>query len=148
MRDDEFEQWLPRLREGYAEDIMRNGGASEADAKNKAVVDVDRLFPNGQPSADQFVFVVEADAEPVGELWVAEREGDLGRGLWIYDVQIAEAHRGRGYGKEAMVLAEEEARRRGLSRVALNVFGGNAAARGLYQSLGYAETAVLMSKRV
>ena len=148
MRNEEFERWLPRLREGYATDIMRNGGASEADARKKAVVDIERLFPNGQPSSDQFVFVVEADGEPVGELWVAEREGDLGRGLWIYDVQIEEAHRRRGYAKEAMLLAEEEARRRGLSRVALNVFGGNAAARGLYQSLGYLETAVLMSKRV
>jgi len=148
MRNDEFECWLPRLREEYATDIMRNGGASEADARKKAVVDTEQLFPNGQPSSDQFVFVVEADAEPVGELWVAEREGDLGRGLWIYDVHIAESHRGRGYGKEAMLLAEKEARRRGLSRVALNVFGGNAAARGLYKSLGYLETAVLMSKRV
>ncbi len=148
MRHEEFERWLPRLREGYAADIMRNGGASEADARTKAVVDIERVFPNGRPSSDQFVFVVEADGEPVGELWVAEREGDLGRGLWIYDVQIEEAHRGRGYAKEAMLFAEEEARRRGLSRVALNVFGGNAAARGLYQSLGYVETAVLMSKRV
>ena len=148
MRDDEFERWLPSLREGYATDIMRNGGAAETDARKKAVLDIERLFPNGQPSSDQFVFVVEFDAEPVGELWVAEREGDLGRGLWIYDIHIEEAHRGRGYGKQAMLLAEEEARRRGLSRVALNVFGGNATARGLYQSLGYLETAVIMSKRV
>lgn len=148
MRRDEFERWLPALREAYAEDIIRNGGASEVDARKKAAVDTERLFPNGQPSSDQFVFVIEVDAEPVGDLWVAEREGDLGRGLWIYDVRIKEANRGRGYGKEAMLLAEEEARRRGLSRVALNVFGGNAVARGLYQSLGYVETAVLMSKRL
>ncbi len=148
MRADEFERWLPRLREGYATDIMQNGGASEADARTKAVVDTERLFPNGQPSPDQFVFVIEVDAEPVGELWVAERAGDLGRGLWIYDVHVEKAYRGRGYGKEAILLAEEEARRRGLSRVALNVFGGNAVARGLYQSLGYRETAILMSKNV
>ena len=148
MRNEEFERWLPRLREGYATDIMRNGGTSEEDARTKAGVDIERLFSNGLPSSDQFVFVVEADGESVGELWVAERDGDLGRGLWIYDVQIDEAHRGRGYGREAMLFAEEEARRRGLGRVALNVFGGNAAARGLYQSLGYIETAVLMSKHV
>ena len=148
MRNEEFERWLPRLREGYATDIMRNGGTSEEDARTKAGVDIERLFPDGQPSSDQFVFVVEADGESVGELWVAERDGDLGRGLWIYDVQIDEAHRGRGYGREAMLFAEEEARRRGLGRVALNVFGGNAAARGLYESLGYIETAVLMSKHV
>jgi ribosomal protein S18 acetylase RimI-like enzyme len=45
-----------------------------------------------------------------------------------------------------MVFAEEEARRRGIGRVALNVFGGDEVARGLYRSLGYEENAVAMSK--
>jgi RimJ/RimL family protein N-acetyltransferase len=36
--------------------------------------------------------------------------------------------------------------RRGLGRVALNVFGGNEAARTLYDSFGYREHAVLMGK--
>jgi ribosomal protein S18 acetylase RimI-like enzyme len=47
-----------------------------------------------------------------------------------------------------MVFAEDEARRRGIDRVALNVFGRNEVARGLYRSLGYEENAVSMSKRV
>jgi ribosomal protein S18 acetylase RimI-like enzyme len=45
-----------------------------------------------------------------------------------------------------MLYAEEEARRRGLSSISLNVFGGNEAARTLYRSLGYEELAVLMRK--
>jgi ribosomal protein S18 acetylase RimI-like enzyme len=61
-------------------------------------------------------------------------------------VRIEEAHRGRGYGREAMVHAEAEAKRRGLDRIALNVFGRNAAARNLYRSLGYEENAVMMGK--
>jgi ribosomal protein S18 acetylase RimI-like enzyme len=47
-----------------------------------------------------------------------------------------------------MLLAEEEARRRGIGRVALNVFGGNTVARRLYLSLGYEENAIAMSKSV
>jgi len=47
-----------------------------------------------------------------------------------------------------MVFAEEEARLRGLDRIALNVFGGNDVARNLYRSLGYVENAVAMSKRL
>jgi ribosomal protein S18 acetylase RimI-like enzyme len=53
---------------------------------------------------------------------------------------------GRGLGRRAMEFAEEEARRRRLARVVLNVFGGNEAARGLYRSLGYREVAVWMAK--
>jgi ribosomal protein S18 acetylase RimI-like enzyme len=45
-------------------------------------------------------------------------------------------------------MAEEEARRRGIDRVALNVFGGNKVARQLYRSLGYEENAVAMSKKL
>jgi ribosomal protein S18 acetylase RimI-like enzyme len=47
-----------------------------------------------------------------------------------------------------MLLAEEEARRRGLMRMALNVFGGNDVARNLYRSLGYVETSVQMAKNL
>jgi GNAT superfamily N-acetyltransferase len=107
---------------------------------------MERLFPGGAPSAEQLVFVLEAEGGAVGELWLCERE-DLGlRVLFVYDVHVDESHRGRGYGKAAMLLAEEEARRRGIERLALNVFGRNTTARRLYQSLGYAENAVAMSK--
>jgi ribosomal protein S18 acetylase RimI-like enzyme len=68
------------------------------------------------------------------------------RSIFIYDVHIDDAQRGRGYGKAAMLLAEEEARRRGLDSVALSVFGGNTVARGLYTALGYVENAIAMSK--
>ena len=47
-----------------------------------------------------------------------------------------------------MQFAEQEAKRRGLSRIALNVFGKNKAARNLYESLGYEESAVRMYKRI
>jgi hypothetical protein len=45
-----------------------------------------------------------------------------------------------------MLLAEDEARKRGRSRLELNVFGGNEVARKLYRSLGYVEAAVHMGK--
>jgi GNAT superfamily N-acetyltransferase len=147
MREDEFERWLPTMRDDYAEDMIVNGGLSEERARDKAVNDVERLFPGGRPAPDQSVFVIEAGGRPVGDLWVAAREGDVQDVLWVYDVRVAEAERGRGYGKAAMLFAEEEARRRGFDQIGLMVFGGNDVARSLYRSLGYAENAVFMTKR-
>jgi GNAT superfamily N-acetyltransferase len=148
MRDDEYSAWLPQVRDGYAKSMIKEGGFAPEGAREKAAADTESLFPGGRPSAEQFVFVIEADGEPVGELWLAER-WDMGQTcFWVYDVHVDEAHRGRGYGKAAMLFAEEEARRRGLARVALNVFGGNEVARRLYRSLGYEENAVAMSKTV
>ena len=92
--------------------------------------------------------MIEADGEDVGELWFAERGSWRGPDLWIYDIHVEDTYRGHGYGKETMLLAEAEARRRGLRRIALNVHGGNQVARGLYQSLGYGENAIVMSKNL
>ena len=148
MRDDEFVAWLPLMRDRYAQDMVEHAGMTRDGATAKAVADIERLFPGGRPSAEQLVFVIEADGEPVGDLWLAEREETMQPCLFVYDIHLEEVHRGRGYGKAAMLFAEDEARRRGLDRVALNVFGGNAVARRLYQSLGYEENAVAMSKTV
>jgi GNAT superfamily N-acetyltransferase len=148
MREDEFAVWLPLVRERYAADMVEHAGMSPERAAAKAADDTARLFPGGVPSARHSVYVIEADGEPAGDLWLTEREETLEPCLFVYDVYLDERHRGRGYGRAAMVFAEDEARRRGIGRVALNVFGGNAAARGLYRSLGYEENAVSMSKKL
>ena len=148
MTEVEFEAWLPSVRVGYAEDLTTNGGMDPVAAKAKADADTAVLFPGGQPSPEQLVFVIEAEGERVGELWLAEREEQRRRVLWVYDLRVGEPFRGRGFARAAMEFAEREAGRRGLSHVALNVFGGNESARGLYRALGYSEDAVSMSKPV
>jgi len=146
MRNDEFADWLPQMRDDYARSMIEEGGVSPESASQRAAAQTEQLFPGERPSAEQLVFVVEADGEAVGELWLADRDDVLRRCLFVYQIHIAEAHRGRGCGKAAMLLAEEEARRRGIDRLALNVFGRNTVARRLYRSLGYDENAIAMSK--
>ena len=90
--------------------------------------------------------IVEADGEAVGHVWFAESSRNDRRTIFVNDVEIDEAQRGRGLGRAAMGLVEDEARARGIDRVELNVFGGNTAARSLYRSLGYDEVAVGMRK--
>ena len=148
MTDDEFAVWLPLMRDLYAEDMVRNADLDPERAKSKAAEDVERLFPGGEPSSEQLVFVIEGDGEPVGDLWLAERDDSFQRSLFVFDIRLDEPARGKGYGKAGMLFAEEEARRRGHDRVALNVFGGNEIARNLYRSLGYDENAVSMSKKL
>ena len=148
MTDAEFEGWLPSVQAGYAEDLTTNGGMDPDAARLKADADTAQLFPGGRPSPEQLVFVIEAGNERVGELWLAEREEQLRRVLWVYELRVGERYRGRGFGRAAMTFAEEEAVRRRLSHIALNVSGGNEPARRLYRSLGYSEDAVSMSKPV
>jgi GNAT superfamily N-acetyltransferase len=149
MRGDEYAAHIERSRAEYAIEIERNGGLSAAEAEAKAARDFESLFPGGRPIEGQYLFVVEdvESGERVGRLHFAERPLGSTR-MWLYDIAIEEQKRGHGLGRKAMALLEAEARRRGFTRIELNVFGGNKTARSLYRSLGYRELAVEMGKEL
>lgn len=145
---DEFESWFLRIRDGYADDMARDAGVDPEKATAMAASQMDGLFPGRAPSPEQLVYILEEGGERVGELWLCDRDDPLQHALFIYFVGIDSEHRGKGYGKAAMELVESEARRLGVDRIALNVFGKNEVARNLYRSLGYEENAVSMSKNL
>lgn len=131
----------------YVEDMVRAGVDREV-AQAKADHDLPQLLPDGLATPGHLMYAIEDDGRFAGYLWLCDRDGELGHSLFVYAVEVDEEFRGRGLGRAAMVFAEEEARRLGIAKVALNVFGGNAVARQLYLALGYTETAVHMEKRV
>ncbi len=142
----EYPAFLVASKAGYAEGIEVHGGQSHEAAQRKAEADFPAVLPLALDTPGHHIFVVEVDGQAVGRLWLAEREVAGRQVLYVYDVSIDAAHRGAGYGRAAMRLAEEEARARGIGRIELNVFGGNDVARGLYRSLGYVETSAQMAK--
>ncbi len=148
LRADEFDAWYEAARAGYALSIEEDGGVPHAAAQEKSVKDMSSLWPKGYPDEKHLVSVIEADGQPAGWLWVTARPGMSGEQLFVYEVRVAEEHRGKGLGRALMEFAEEEARRRGLPEVALNVFGGNTVARNLYRTLDYRESAVFMVKQL
>jgi ribosomal protein S18 acetylase RimI-like enzyme len=148
IQGDEFERWLPRVVENYAQSMLRDGGLARDEAWEKAQRDTEVVFPGGVPAPDQWVYVIERDGEQVGALWIGQRADSSAHELWIYDIEVDERYRRQGIARQAMLFAEREARRRGLSRVGLNVFGKNDPARSLYGSLGYEESAVRMYKQI
>jgi len=56
--------------------------------------------------------------------------------------------RGKGYGKQTMLLIEEKARELGLKSIGLHVFGVNTVARNLYEGLGYEISSLNMQKQL
>jgi ribosomal protein S18 acetylase RimI-like enzyme len=145
LRADEYDGWLAVTKAGYAGDMVR-AGVPEDEAREKGERDFAALLGGGVDTDGQWLYILEDDGVAVGNLWLSERKDDFGPTLFIYNVAIDDAYRGRGLGRAAMVWVEGEARRRGISVITLNVFGGNDVARGLYQSLGYDEIAVYMRK--
>jgi ribosomal protein S18 acetylase RimI-like enzyme len=147
IRDDELHEWLRSARVEHAREMVADAGFDPDGARLKVSRDLDALFPEGRIAEGHAVFVVETGGERAGYLWAGERPDPVGRPtLFVYDIHIDEGQRGRGYGRAAMIAAEAEAARRGIDRIAFNVFGGNERARSLYLSLGYIERAVTMDK--
>jgi len=65
------------------------------------------------------------------------------RSARVYSLAVSEAVRGMGIGRRMMAKAEREARMRGCDRMRLEVRMDNIPAIRLYESFGFADTAVL-----
>jgi ribosomal protein S18 acetylase RimI-like enzyme len=142
----ELSEFIEADLETYVEERI-NSGEHPATARRIATEQSETLFPHGAPGDGQLLFRVLDDAEtPVGTLWIGPQHADQPTAFWVWGVEIEEAHRGKGYGRAAMVLAEIEARSRGATQLGLNVFGHNQIARHLYESMGYTVKSIHMKK--
>ena len=65
------------------------------------------------------------------------------REFYIWRFMIDEHHQGHGYGRRAMELLADEARKDGAAAVTLSVVPGERSARDFYARLGYEETGEL-----
>jgi ribosomal protein S18 acetylase RimI-like enzyme len=152
LRDDELPDFIERGKREYTRTLVDEAGLPPERAAAKTESDYASLFPAGARQPNQRISVLEdADSgETVGQLFWAERQPPDGGGprCYLYDIEIDERFRGRGLGRRAMQLLEEEARTVGLPGIDLNVWGGNDVARSLYRSLGFIERGVFMSKEL
>ncbi len=142
----EFDEWIVVETETYAADLARATGQTMEEARGGAAEQLRRFLPQGSLTDGVFLMrVLDGVGEPVGSLWLGPYPERAGAG-WVYDVEIDENRRGEGLGRVAMLAAERIGREAGWSALGLNVFGHNARARALYDSLGYAVAATTMMK--
>ena len=147
MDDLRRKPWLASIRAEYVKSRML-AGETEEQARDNADRSFERSCDDGRPQRDHLIFDVVADGGAVGYLWLGPQNPPAPGAWWIWDISIDEQHRRHGYGRQAMLLGEEEVGRRGGRVLGLNVFGFNTGARALYESLGYETTAVQMQKRL
>jgi ribosomal protein S18 acetylase RimI-like enzyme len=143
----EFEIWKASSAETYAREIEHALRLSPEQAAAKAATSFAQLLPDGVETPNHSVYVFEdEDGSAVGQLWIAEERVDGRARLYVYRLDITQAERGRGFGREAMLMVEDEARARGLDRIELNVWPTNRVAHALYRSLEFEETSLGMVK--
>jgi ribosomal protein S18 acetylase RimI-like enzyme len=146
MTSAEFVEWQDAAVEEYAKDVANARGVPLETGREIAEESHRRLLPDGLGTAGVHIVIGEdADGARVGILWVGPNPDGVGP-AWIFDIEVTEARRGEGWGRALMAEAERIAVEDGHSELGLNVFGYNAVARGLYESLGYEATSIQMRK--
>ncbi|MEU7713715.1 GNAT family N-acetyltransferase [Micromonospora chalcea] len=139
MTPEEFDSWQDELTAEYAREHVTAGNWTPEEAPDRAREANAVLLPQGMATPGMlFLLGVLADGSPVGRLWISLTHP---RGLtgcaYLYDIEVAAEHRGRGLGRALLTAGERAAREHGAQALELNVFGANETARKLYETSGY-----------
>jgi ribosomal protein S18 acetylase RimI-like enzyme len=125
---------LVMLLDAYARDPM-GGGEPLCDGARDAVVGGLAATPGA------FSLIARLDGRPIGlaNCFTGFSTFAALPLVNIHDLAVLPGYRGRGIGRALLRAVEDEARRRGASKVTLEVLSGNARAKALYLALGYGD---------
>ncbi|MEZ5116971.1 MAG: GNAT family N-acetyltransferase [Candidatus Nanopelagicales bacterium] len=146
MTEEERQTWVRRQGiPGFAFEVRRSGALGDVAARRKAEHDYAAL--EGAADVEWRIAEGEPDGGPRcvvgGVVWRIEAEhGEPS--LFVLDMEVHAAYRGRGFGRAVMSAVVDEARAAGAHRVGLTVWTGNEIARGLYDDLGFRPASTFM----
>jgi ribosomal protein S18 acetylase RimI-like enzyme len=103
-----------------------------------------------KPAKDHFFIGVGADGDSVGFLHLQVQRDFFSseRTCHVSDIAVAAGHEGRGIGRTLLEYSQQWAKQHRCKLLTLSVFPGNARARALYESAGFAPDLLRMIKRV
>ncbi len=150
MTDEEFQKCKDRaIADYFAERVKAGNEDQDPEASRR---EFESLLPQGRRTKDHYIYFIADENEKdrkVGIIWYTTEAENQPKGtMFIYDIEVEQGLRGRGYGRAALRLLEDRAKETGMRRIALHVFGHNVRARKLYEDLGYRATNVIMAKEL
>lgn len=119
-------EWLDRVRAGFVAALTATGVPVER-AEAHARASYEAALSRGT------LLALDAGGATVGRIWFTATPPS-GR---VQAVRVGPAHRGRGFGRALVHAAESRCREAGVTGLGVHVFTADAAALGLYGSLGY-----------
>ena len=150
MRSDEFPDYVAYFVPDYAMEISSNYDMNIETARARAEREVEEVLGKGVDTPDQVLLCAVAeggeDNTPVGYFWCQPNK--TSQSMFISDFCILPPHRGRGYGKSALVALEEKFAEMGYSEIRLRVAADNKRAERLYLLAGFIPTGTNMRKTI
>ncbi|MDQ0192243.1 GNAT family N-acetyltransferase [Paenibacillus wynnii] len=150
MDESTYQFFLSQSIRDYAEDKVKAGAWDEKNALKQSEEEMTRFLPKGLHTEGAYLYsIVEAvSGTQAGYIWFNVTEGRSGLEAFIYDFYVFEPFQGKGYGKQALLALDEEARAMNVTKIGLHVFGQNNRAYELYKKMGYITTDITMSKEL
>lgn len=138
MTAKQFPHFTARSTRVFADELFASGRyTTHEQAVEESRRQMRLELPDGLDTEGQELFTASVDGVDVGVLWLGHRVRDGRPHVFVLDIEVYEAHRGKGYGRALMHAVEAAARRAGAESIGLHVFGDNAPAIALYEGLGY-----------
>jgi ribosomal protein S18 acetylase RimI-like enzyme len=137
--------YIAQCVENYVREKTSDGLAVEL-AREQAQKMFGDAFPGGKPAQGQIAYDIMLQDTRIGTLWIGVKSPKDPEIWWIFDIEIYGDYQRKGYGRQAMALAEESAKQHGAKVLGLNVIGNNTAAIALYTSASYEPKVIQMRK--
>jgi ribosomal protein S18 acetylase RimI-like enzyme len=146
MRAGEFSGYLDYFVPDYAAEISSNYGLPDDEALARASREISEDLAQGVDTPGHALLCITDRADVIGYLWY---KPDLqARSVFIYDFCILPAHRGKGFGKQALSVFEAMLVSEGFEQIGLRVAADNEPAQNLYLKGGFRATGINMIRRI
>lgn len=135
MSNAEFDIYVENSILDYSKDLIKSDFCSKETAFENSKKQFNELLPQGNQTKNNFICkVVNSANEDVGIIWFNKYNETM---AFICDFLIFKEFRKKGYGRQTLLLLENEVKPKGFNRILLHVFNFNKIAFSLYTSLEY-----------
>ncbi len=100
MSSEQYEAWLPSAIEGYAQQTSDSGLMAIEPARESAVKQFASLLPDGVATPGHHLLLAYDGEQVIGDLWLRIHDEWSARRAFVFNVEVDESQRGRGYGRD------------------------------------------------
>ena len=150
MSEASFLDYLQHAIPAYAKDNVDAGRWQNSDSLERSKQDFKQLLPDGVNSKNNYLYnIIENNSsDKVGYIWVKIEDNIRNKSAFIYDIEIHQQYRRKGYAKSSLFCIEKIVAELGAINLGLHVFNNNPAALALYKSINYQVVSLNMHKAI
>ena len=138
MNEYDFNVYAKWSVKNYADHLIKSGDEKfRFKARKAAKSEFNDIFPDGADSADNYLYVItNENGEKIGVIGYQKSPFEE-NAAFVTENVIKEEYRGKGYGKSAFIMLQEDAKEKGFAKMVLNCFKHTPVSFAMYEKNGF-----------